>query len=417
MLEDAGLAGIGEYTGREGAGTSQTTQGTVQTAPVAEPAAPLPQAAPPPAPQAPAPPEPSKPAEPGPDLIADLGKAFAKTIGELPPAQPAEPAKPQEPKPAEPGWQNADPPPTTTKKVAEDWRNFREKAKADVSARDDRIKALEAELEKTKAQGPIAEARMSEIQKQAQEAMGIVERIAIERSPVFKSKVLDQEALLVARMKQLVEGTGISQADAEKLLRGDLTTREGLVQGRQMSPFRSQQIAETLGKWDQVAEERGKMLERGKETLQQYLKEQQQAQESARAQFLRESGKVFEDQMQLAVPKLEVYNHIEGNEKWNSCCDALKTVARRLYDGNVSREMVAQAAILAPAAVAYQNLLRAAYGQIEELRVQVNKLKGLQPGVRDTGGDVMQPNQALSSPNGDFVKGLVDRFKRDTGLQ
>ena len=201
------------------------------------------------------------------------------------------------------------------------------------------------------------------------------------------------------------------------MLHGDLNTRERILEGRQMSAFRRQQIADLLSKWDNVAEERDRLTSRGRESLQQYLQEQQRQQETARAQFMREAEQVFENQFSLAKPKLEVYNHIEGNDAWNKNADALKTVAMRLYSGNVSREMVAQAAILAPAAVAYQNLLKAAYGQIQELKGQLDKVRGVQPEVRDTGGDVSQPGQILSSPNGDFVKNLVSRFQKETGLQ
>lgn len=414
MPEDTGLLGIGEYSGREAAPISQTTQSTVQTAP--EPAPAAPPAAPPPA--SPAPPEPSKPEEPKGDLIGDLSKAFAKTIGEPPPpARAPEPTTQPQTQPPEKAWRDAEPPPTVTKKVAEDWRNFREKAKADIEARDSRIRSLESEIENAKKQAPTYQAQVEEAKRQAQDAMSVIERIAIERSPLFKSKVLDQEALIQARLGQLIEGTGITAPEAHAILHGDFNTRERVIESRQISTFRRQQIADALARWDNIEEERAKMLERGRETLQAYVKEQQQQQESARAQFLRESEKVFDDQFALCKSKLEVYNYIEGNEKWNQCCDALKNVAKSLYSGNVSREQVAQAAIMAPAAVAFQNLLRQAYGQIQELTEQVNKLKGLQPGVRDTGGDVMQPAQALSSPNGDFVKNLVDRFRKDTGLQ
>lgn len=411
---DLGLASLGEYTGREGASTSQTAQTTIQTAPeTAPPVAP----APPPPAAPPAPPaEPPKPETPPPstDLVADLSKAFAKTIGELPAETKEPPPETKEP-PAEtkPTWREAEPPPTVTKKVAEDWRNYRNQAKADIESRDTRIKELEKQLESSKAYEP----QLAEANKRAQDAIGIVEKIAIERSPLFKSKVLDQEQLLKARMAALVDGTGIQAGELDTLLRGDLNTRERMLESRQMSAYRRQQIADTLSKWDGVAEERNTMLERGRETLQAYLREQQQAQETQRAEFNRQQLKVFEDQMALVTPKLEVYNYIDGNEAWNKSCDTLKTMARRLYDGNVTPQMVAQAAILAPAAIAYQNLLRAAYGKITELQEQVNKYRGLQPTVRDTGGDVTQPAKALSSPNGDFVKDLVDRFKRDTGLQ
>jgi hypothetical protein len=365
------------------------------------------------------------PIEPGPDLIGDLGKAFEKTIGSVPQTAPDQktpvsdiPKQKTEPEqPKEKTWREAEPPPTLTKKAQESWHTFRTKALADVEARDSRIKALEEQLTQSKNQVPQTEAELGELRKRLMDAQGIVERVAIERSPLFKSKVIDQEELIKARLGKVVDGTGITPVEADAILRGNLNTRENILENRQMSAFRRQQIADLLSRWDQVAEERDRMTTRGRETLTEYLKEQQAAQESARAKFLRESAQVFEDQLALAVPKLEVYNRIEGNDAWNKSADALKTVARRLYDGNVPREMVAQAAILAPAAVAYQQLLRAAYGQIEELKGQVAKLRGVQPEVRDTGGDISQPGQILSSPNGDFVKNLVQRFQKETGLQ
>jgi hypothetical protein len=339
------------------------------------------------------------PVEPGPDLIGDLGKAFEKTIGPVPqtppdrptpvpdtPQQKTETAQPEQPK--EKTWREAEPPPSLTKKAQEGWVAFRTKAVADVEARDSRIKALEEQLAASKNQAPQTEAEIGELRKRLMDAQGIVERVAVERSPLFKSKVIDQEELLKARLGKVLDGTGITPPEADAILRGNLNTRENILENRQMSAFRRQQIADLLSRWDQVAEERDRMTTRGRETLAEYLNEQQAAQESARAKFLRESAQVFEDQLALAVPKLEVYNRIEGNDAWNKSADALKTVARRLYDGNVSREMVAQAAILAPAAIAYQQLLRTAYGQIEELKGQVAKLRGVQPEVRDTGGDI-----------------------------
>lgn len=408
---DLGLASLGEYSGRET--TSQTAQTTITTKPAESQ-----QTAPPPTPPAPVqePPPKQEPAVPA-DLVSDLSKAFAKTIGELPPEKPPEPHSVDDPNavkpPPEKTWRDAEPPAHVTKKVAEDWRTFRSQAQADISARDAKIKELESQLESSKAYEP----QLTEAKKRAEEAIATVERVAIERSPLFKTKVLDQEALLKARMGALVDGTGIQAGELDTLLRGDLNTRERMLESRQMSAYRRQQIADTLSKWDGVAEERSQLLERGRETLQTYMREQQQAQETQRAEFARQQHKVFEDQMALVCPKLEVYTYIDGNDAWNKSCDTLKSMARRLYDGNVTPQMVAQAAILAPAAIAYQNLLRSAYGKIQELQEQVNKYRGVQPTVRDTGGDISQPGQVLSSPNGDFVKNLVDRFKKDTGLQ
>jgi hypothetical protein len=418
MAEDTGLEGM-VYSGR--GPSSQTVEKTISTGPSSPQNGVSPAAEPAPIPVSRE--EAVSPVEPGADLIGDLGKAFAKTVGEIPQQAPAVPDIPQQKteaelpeQPKEKTWREAEPPPTLTKKAQESWHTFRSKAIADVEARDSRIKALEEQLTASKTQTPQIEAELGDLRKRLADAQSIVERVAIERSPLFKSKVIDQEELLKTRLAKILDGTGITPAEGEAILNGNLSTRENILENRQMSTFRRQQVADLLSRWDQVTEERERMTSRGRETLVEYLKEQQAAQESARAKFLRESVQVFEDQLALAIPKLEVYNRIEGNDAWNKSADALKTVARRLYDGNVPREMVAQAAILAPAAVAYQQLLRAAYGQIEELKGQVAKLRGVQPEVRDTGGDVSQPGQVLSSPNGDFVKNLVQRFQKETGL-
>lgn len=409
MLE--GLEGL-EYSNR--GPTSQTAESTIQTSPdsnaaqTPEPAiktdAVVPQ--PPAAPVSPAPQQDG-------NLISELAKTFGKEIGEAQPKEPEpEPAKAPEP-PKEKTWRDIEAPPSATKKVQEDWRQFKEKAKAEVEGKDLEIKRLMSELDTTKSQVP----QVQQLQEQLRQAQSVVERIAIERSPLFKSKVTDQEDLLRARLGKIVDGTGITAAEADTMLRGDLNTRERLLEARQMSAFRRQQVSDILSQWDRVEEERERMTTRGKETLTEFLREQQVAQEAARAKYIRESGQIFDDQMTLVAKKILVYNPIEGNEGWNKSLNDLKTTARRLYDGNVSREIVAQAAILAPAAVMLQNLLSEAHKQIDELKTQVEKYKGTQPAVRDTGGDVMQPAKALSSSNGDFVKDLVARFQKETGLQ
>jgi hypothetical protein len=426
MAEDTGLEGM-VYTGR--APASQTVERTISTGPSSPQNGVSPDVQSLPVPSSNQEGVAVSPVEPGADLIGDLGKAFAKTVGEIPQTPAPEQKTPvpdiakqkaeseQAEQPKEKTWREAEPPSTLAKKAQENWNIFRSRAINDIEARDSRIKALEEQLAASKNQAPQTEAEIGELRKRLNDAQGIVERVAVERSPLFKSKVIDQEELLKVRLGKILDGTGITAPEAEAILRGNLNTRENILENRQMSAFRRQQIADLLSRWDQVEEERERMTTRGRETLTEYLKEQQAAQESARAKFLRESAQVFEDQLALAIPKLEVYNRIEGNDAWNKSADALKTVARRLYDGNVPREMVAQAAILAPAAVAYQQLLRSAYGQIEELKGQVAKLRGVQPEVRDTGGDISQPGQILSSPNGDFVKNLVQRFQKETGLQ
>jgi hypothetical protein len=422
------LDNLGIYTGRDPGGS--TAESVVSTSPDPNAPPPAPAATPPPTPsppptpmppaQPPAASEPSK--EPSNDLISDLSKAFAKDIGEVPPA--AEPPKPDETRPiAEPPkektWRDQEPPAHVTKKVQEDWRTFKAKAQADVDARDARIKALETELNETKKAAPNLQTELDQVKGQLTATNQIIERVALERSPLFKSKVIDQEELIRARLAKIIPGTGITDQEAASLLRGDLTTREGILESRPMTAMRRTQIVDLLGKWDEVAEERDRMLARGKESLTEFVKEQQAAEQSKRAQWMRESEKIFDDQEALCTPKLEPYQRIDGNDDWNKNTVNLRQMARRIYSGSVDRQTLAQVALLAPAAVVYQKLFQSAQSRIQELEAQVAKMRGVTPTVRDRGADVPTPNSpagGLSSPNGDFVKSLVSRFQKETGL-
>jgi hypothetical protein len=421
------LDNLGIYTAREPAG--MTAESVVSTqpdpnAPPSAPAAPPPQ--PPPQQPAPAPhPPPAPPEAPkeqSGDLISDLSKAFAKDIGEVPAAEPPKPGEtppaPPEP-PKEKTWRDSEPPQALTKNAKESWQSFKSKAIADIDARDAKIKTLETELTEVKKSAPNLQTELEQLKGQLSATNQIVERVALERSPLFKSKVIDQEELIRARLAKVIPGTGITEQEAANLLRGDLTTREGILENRPMSAMRRTQIVDLLSRWDEIAEERDRMLARGKDSLTEFLKEQQAAEESRRAQFMRESEKVFDDQEALHAPKLEPYVRIEGNEDWNRNTIALRQMARRIYSGSVDRQTLAQVALLAPAAVVYQKLFQSAQVRIQELETQVAKLRGVTPSVRDRGADVPTPNSpagGLSSPNGDFVKNLVSKFQKETGL-
>jgi hypothetical protein len=352
-----------------------------------------------------------------------MAKNFGKTIGEQPTA--AEPSTQPQPAAAETPqaqktWRDEEPPANLTKKAHESWQNYKAKAIADVEARDARIKTLETEVAEAKKSVPTAQAEVEQLRQQLAQTQSIVERVAIERSPLFKSKVIDQEDLVRARLGKVTEGTGLTEQDLNTLLTGNLSARENVLETKPITSFRKTQIIDLLSKWDDVAEERGRMLAHGKESLAEFIKQQQDVETSRRAQYMAECAKVFEEQQALCHPKLEPYQPIEGNEDWNRNVTALKAASRRIYDGSVDRATLAQVAILAPAAMVYQQLFQGAQKRITELEAQVKGLRGVAPTVRDRGADIPTPNSpapALSSPNGDFVKDIVGKFQKLTGMQ
>jgi len=405
------LLDIGEYSNRE---PSQTAVSTIQTSPEAPAAtpdpAPAPPASPEPAPVVP-PPPPHPPSQQDTNLVAELTKQFSKDIGE----QPSQPSHEQAPVPLpEKTWRDEQPPQNLTKNAKESWQTFKSKALADVESRDSKIKELESKLREAESDLPRTRAEAEELKKKLSDSLGIVERVAIERSPLFKAKVLDQEDSLRERMKKLVDGTNLTASDVNHLLSGNLTTREQIIERGNLTSFRKTQMADVISRWDQISEDRDRMLNRGRETLQEFIKENQTAQERARAEYMQSSSRIFEDQMNLISPKLEPYM-LEGNKEWATNA---RTVARTIYDGKADQATLAQAAILAPTVPIYQRMLQAALSKINELNGQVAKLQGLSPSVRDSGADAASPGTRinLSSPNGDFVKDLVSKFQKETGL-
>jgi hypothetical protein len=416
--------GLGDLVGMEFTNRtpSQTAERSIQTNPDPNGAAPAPAPEPPIATPPPTPPVTAQPAKPEPssDLIADLSKQFRDTVGEVPPPeQPPAALAHEEPKTEtapQPTWRDQEPPETLTKNAKESWRTFKAKAVSDLEARESRIKALENELSAFRAEKPIMTDELEKVRRELNDAVGVVERVSIEKSPVFKAKVLDAEALLKARLAKLLEGTGVGAVQAAHMLTGDITQRESVLESSSIGTFRKQQIADLMNKWDGVQEERDRLTTRGKESREAYLREQQEAEQSRRAEFMRQSSKIFDDQAALCCPKLEPYCTIDGNQDWNNHSQQLRIAARQIYEGNVTRETLAQVALLAPAAIVFQKLLQLAQAKIVNLQTQVNRLQGVSPTVRDTGGDLSSsvPPKTL---DGDFVRTLVDRFRKDTGLQ
>jgi hypothetical protein len=349
-----------------------------------------------------------------------MAKNFGKAIGEQQPGAEPSPAQPPPEPPKEKTWRDEEPPSNLTKKAQESWHAYKAKAVADVEARDARIKALETEVADAKRAVPTVQGEVDQLRKQLAEAQGIVERVALERSPLFKSKVTDQEDLVRARLGKVAEGTGLTEQDLATLLNGDLNARENVLETKPITAYRKTQIIDLLSKWDDVEEQRSTMVARGRESLTEFVKQQQDAETARRANFMAESVKIYEEQVALCTPKLEPYQTIDGNNEWNQNVANLKAASRRIFDGSVDRQTLAQVAILAPAAVVYQRLLQGAQKRIAQLEAQVNGYRGVSPTVRDRGGDAPTPGSpapSLSSPNGDFVRDIVGKFQKITGMQ
>jgi hypothetical protein len=415
---------LGEFTGRDGPPSSEQPATPPAAAPNSQ--APLP---PPPAPNVvvSTPAQTAMPSSSSEDFMTAASKAFSREIAEHPPTEtppvPAQPTKPVAPEAApaqaetHPGETLPDAPVHWKEPSKKAWRELKGRAQEQLAQKEGQLKQLREELAASKAQvKPELNAELDAARTSVQSLQSLVERIAIERSQIFKDKILEPEEAVKNRLAKVAEGTTLSSSDLAALLSGDLARREEVIEGHSISAYRKAQIIEALSSWDKTEAERERMLARGKQSFEEYTRDLQTQAESQRAQIVRESAKIFDDQLVTICPKLEPYNTIPGNDEWNRNVEVLKQNARKIYMGEVDRATLAQVALLAPAAYVYQKLFQASQKQIQELKAQVDTMRGVSPSVRDRGADQPTSVPPLSSSNGDFVKGLVDRFRKETGF-
>jgi 2-succinyl-5-enolpyruvyl-6-hydroxy-3-cyclohexene-1-carboxylate synthase len=173
-------------------------------------------------------------------------------------------------------------------------------------------------------------------------------------------------------------------------------------------------VVDLLERWDEVEDQRNSILANGRQSYQEHVRKLQLEEEGRKAQFVRESTAMFEDAMTTLAPKIDPYQPIEGNQQWNESIPHLKQAARKIFNGEVDKKTLAEVAILAPAAVVYHRVIvPAAMKRIQELTAQIERMRGLSPTVSDRGGDTAQ--LPPKSATGDFVKELVDRFRKESG--
>lgn len=416
------LDNLGEFSNRG----SDTTQATVTAEPPAQ------TGTPPPAQPVIQPAQEPRPTvtEAKPDtFMSDIVTAFQKSIPEDQPTV-QEPAKPTEKDQAEPEAKPTDTKPeerpsddfglpeaptNLTERGKRSWRSYQEKAHQAIQQREKRIKELTSEIHAQKEALTTDQDEVGKLKSELANAHKVLEQTAIERSPMFKEKILDQQESIKGRLGKIAEGTSLSANDVNRLINGDLAAREEMLAAHPLSPMRQQQVVDLLERWDQVEEQRTSMLANGRQSYQEHVRKLQMDEEARKAQFVRESTALFEDALTVLAPKIEPYQPIEGNQQWNDSIPVLKQHARKIFNGEVDKKVLAEVAILAPAAVVYQKvILPAAFKRIQELSQQIERMRGVNPSITDRGGDSATPT-TVKTGSGDFVKDLVDRFRKEAG--
>lgn len=344
--------------------------------------------------------------------MGDLAKAFQKSQEQTPTPEPGkEPAKEPPPKPAA-ELPDDEPPAHFTAKAKEDWRKKNAAFKSEIKTREDRIRDLETQLAKAQKGVPELEADLAKTRETLAERNQALERFDVERSPVFKEKVIEPEENVRNRLAK----QDLQPGQVAALLEGSITQREQVLEDPRISAYRKGQIIQLLDKWDEIQETKSNMVTNGRKSLEEYGRAQAEAEQAKKAQFMREAQEIYQNMEVELMNKLEPFVPLPNdpnNEEWNKAIAIRKQQARAIYTGAASRQELATAAILAASAPVYRQLLQMAVGRIQELSTTIDKMRGVQPGVRDSGADTQILQTPRPASDGDFVKNLVERFNKE----
>jgi len=97
-----------------------------------------------------------------------------------------------------------------------------------LEAREKIIRDLQTQLsDKDKTHSGQAE-EFTRLKDELTNANKVLEQTAIERSPMFKEKILDQQETVRTRLGKIIEGTSLNPSDINRLIGGDLASRQSV---------------------------------------------------------------------------------------------------------------------------------------------------------------------------------------------
>lgn len=362
-------------------------------------------AAPPPEPakQAPPPPapEPAKPAaktEPPPPSVIEEFPDFVS--GVKPAEAPKEEAPPDIPEPAK-----NEPKGLTNLRNA--YYKLRDENKAQAEAFAKQIE----ELKKAPPPQPDADAIIQRLEAQNQELSAAVERTAIQFHPAFHKEFVQKRDELVTDAHSILKDAGVeatlwdramalsgtARKDALEEIFGDLPKSSAAELGSVSSNIRSLD-----SRRDAFLADRRGLQERLKQEQLKQQRDQMREYEKNTLETLSFAEKDLVDRVGL-----EVYKKSDNptHTKWNETVDQMKNDARKLLLETTDPNVMARAALLAPAAFQYRFLYHVMRDRWQDAEKRLKAIESAEPKL-ETKGEVAPPQDDKLSFAESVAKGV-----------
>ena len=330
--------------------------------------------------------------EPTPD-DAPTGKPSPENPAPAAPAAaPAAPAKPAD-KPTPDDAPPADVGEDRWPRNADHWKKFLAVRDENYRKRDERIKALEAEVkareERLSAFKDAVDPKEHETVRSERDKLSETLRLAaVEKHPRFVQYYDGKVNAQVELAKRLVGGEK-AEAVATLLKAPDTEWRSQQLEALMgdLSPMQQSRLGSVLNSLEEIRAEREGEVARAREDYEKATTKAQ-AEAKARSESARsEAENLFGSVVKAAQAENPIFQPRDGDEAWNKAVAERVTEAKRLMFEQHKPDVLAKAALNAVAYPALLESYQSLLSEIDKLKAQVTQLSSASPGIARREGE------------------------------
>lgn len=296
----------------------------------------------------------------------------------------------------------------------DDWKRYKSAVSKKVDALTAQLREREEKLAAAEKRGVPEEIskKLEQYEKTLAEREAVLERIAVQESPKFKSQFTVKEVSIGERLKRSGAELGLDTDALDMALKSSPKRRAEILDQMEMGETARSSLAGLMNQFDLLQDEKTEFLNQSKEVHAKWQQEQQQAaaaKEQQRVEWEKQTTEKVLSEMSRTYAPLQ---HVEGNAAWNAQADSIRSMVTEIVNGERSFEELVQVAAKGAGAPVTERILERVMKERDQLAEEVASLKKAQPG---SSGHVPHSNGAPDDSHLSVEQRRMQTFNRFVG--
>jgi hypothetical protein len=278
-----------------------------------------------------------------------------------------------------------EPPQELKGKSREHFKNLQSQTGLKITSLETERERLAAEIAELKKNGNVAgEDTIKELEvlrKTREELEAELERVAVERSPMFKQKFLSRENQIKTQAIRVLKVSGADESLFEQAVNAPDKKKFELLNSEELNEAQRSALTSLLVQYDLIQDEKNSALENSKEFVKEHQTREEQRQKDQLAAREHAENEIFERMGKKVSTEFEPFMEVEGNEAWNEQVRANRERAKNFFAGKASLEELAEIAHYGIGAKSLHKMFRTVQGKYNAAVAEIAKLKGANPSI------------------------------------